>query len=113
MLHRPTKGLYVKSLGPCTRKYNDKECGGTYVQVPFVIFCQSGHIEDFPWNEWVHQDHDPKCKGTNLKYQKDKNKSGGLDSVEIICLTCSKGGKPVKRNLKNITNNHSGWVLTA
>jgi len=115
ILYRPSKGLYVKSIGPCTREYDGKECKGTYVQVPFVIFCQSGHIEDFPWNEWVHQDHDTKCKGTNLKYQKDKNKSGGLDSVEIICLTCSKGGKPVKRNLKNITsssNNNNSTILT-
>ena len=38
-----------------------------------------------------------------------------MESVEIICLTCSKGGKPVKRNLKNITSSskdNNSTILT-
>ena len=105
MLYKPSRGLHIRDIGSCKRKYNDKECNGTLVQVPFVMFCQSGHIEDFPWNEWVHRSHKPNCEGKNLKYDDDPYKSGGLDSINITCLSCSKKGQPpVKRSLKNITS---------
>jgi len=105
ILHRPSRGLYVKDIGTCKKKYKDKDCNGSLVQVPFVMFCQSGHIEDFPWNEWVHRNHKPLCDGRSLKYESDQHKSGGLDSIYVTCLSCSKKGqKPVRRNLKNITS---------
>jgi hypothetical protein len=41
------------------------ECEKYIVQVPFVAMCDAGHIQDFPWIEWVYetanppQDHPP------------------------------------------------------
>ena len=32
-------------------------------QVPFVAMCENGHIQDFPWREWVHSESNPTCKG--------------------------------------------------
>jgi hypothetical protein len=32
-------------------------------QVPFVAMCDAGHIQDFPWCEWVHKSARPDCKG--------------------------------------------------
>lgn len=32
-------------------------------QVRFVAVCEDGHIQDFPWLEWVHRQHHPKCRG--------------------------------------------------
>lgn len=31
------------------------------VQVPFVAMCDRGHIQDFPWREWVHSSINPSC----------------------------------------------------
>ena len=33
------------------------------VQVPFVAMCDRGHLQDFPWNEWVHRSRAPTCAG--------------------------------------------------
>jgi hypothetical protein len=33
-------------------------------QVPFVAMCDGGHLQDFPWREWVHRSATPTCKGT-------------------------------------------------
>ena len=37
----------------------------------FVVICPKGHIDEFPWEEWVHRDNpDRKCKknpGKNIK----------------------------------------------
>ncbi len=30
-------------------------------QVPFVALCDRGHIQDFPWREWVHHSLRPLC----------------------------------------------------
>lgn len=30
-------------------------------QVPFVAMCEQGHIQDFPWREWVHRTANPTC----------------------------------------------------
>ena len=111
MLSRSSNALTAKKMWECQKKPKEnkgKVCGGTLIQVPFVIFCQSGHIEDFPWNEWVHADHAPSCDGRSLKYEKQKYKSG-LDSIAITCLSCLK-----KRNLKNITSSskNNSTVLT-
>lgn len=33
-------------------------------QVPFVAMCDGGHLQDFPWREWVHKSASPTCTGT-------------------------------------------------
>ncbi len=30
-------------------------------QVPFVAMCEKGHIQDFPWREWVHRSESTSC----------------------------------------------------
>jgi MrfA Zn-binding domain len=30
-------------------------------QVPFVAMCEDGHLQDFPWREWVHRSSSPNC----------------------------------------------------
>ncbi len=30
-------------------------------QVPFVAMCEDGHLQDFPWREWVHRTAEPAC----------------------------------------------------
>jgi hypothetical protein len=76
-----------------------KHCNNGYlVQVPFVTVCKNGHIDDFPWNEWVHKDVSTKCKGP-LKLVS----TGGatLTSMRVECTAC---GEKTKRSLKGITS---------
>lgn len=41
------------------------ECGkGRHMyQVPFIAMCENGHLQDFPWREWVHRSVAPACRG--------------------------------------------------
>lgn len=32
------------------------------LQVPFVAICAHGHLQDFPWREWVHRTAEPDCE---------------------------------------------------
>ncbi|MBR9673917.1 DrmB family protein [Bacillus cereus] len=65
-------------------------------QVPFIIVCKKGHISDFPWREWVHNNDRTECNGI-LKL----NTNGGstLDSWSVKC-SCGD-----VRSLKGITSN--------
>lgn len=40
---------------------------GFQQQVMFVAMCEYGHIQDFPWREWVHKTASPVCSA-RLKY---------------------------------------------
>ena len=64
------------------------------VQVRFAVMCSRGHLQDFPWREWVHRDATPACKGDLTL-----NASGAsLASIKVSC-SCKK-----ERNLGPIMN---------
>lgn len=55
----------------------------------FVLICENGHISDFPYNEWVHRNHqctDP-TKEPKLKLITRGN-SGSLSDIHVVCLHC-------------------------
>ena len=41
----------------------EKERRIAMAQVRFVCMCSDGHLQDFPWLEWVHKDPSPTCSG--------------------------------------------------
>jgi Domain of unknown function (DUF1998) len=51
-------------------------------QMQFVGLCERGHIQDFPYREWVHRAHHPQCSG-NLFYT--STGEGTLAAQKIKC----------------------------
>jgi hypothetical protein len=60
-----TKGTYGRIKCPeCEKKKKTRYM----FQVPFVAMCEHGHLQDFPWREWVHHEENPSCnKDLRLK----------------------------------------------
>ncbi len=60
----------------------------------FVVACRQGHIDDFPWNEWVHSardralEWDTGCSPPRLYFF--ATKMGGLGGLLVECATCGK-----------------------
>lgn len=54
----------------------------TMIQVRFVAACVNGHIQDFPWWEWVFQSPNPQRDG-RLRMQ--TSGSASLAGVKILC----------------------------
>lgn len=67
---------------------------GWMAQVPFIAICDAGHIQDFPWREWVHGSASPACKAP-LRLQSTGGAS--LSAQEVQC-ECNKS-----RRLTGIT----------
>lgn len=55
------------------------------IPVRFVMACEAGHLEEFPWHRWV--DHNPECKRNNsvLLLQ---SKGPGLSGLILSCPEC-------------------------
>ncbi|NEU73110.1 DUF1998 domain-containing protein [Hassallia byssoidea VB512170] len=65
------------------------------VQVPIIAMCDRGHIQDFPWGEWVHKSINPTCNKPLRLVGTGSATLGGL-SVRCDC--------GAKRSLEGITD---------
>ncbi|OKK08653.1 hypothetical protein AMK26_00775 [Streptomyces sp. CB03234] len=66
-------------------------------QVPFIALCERGHLQDFPWEEWVHRSASPSCRSPRLSLR--TSGGGTLASQRVVCETCTK-----ERKLEGITS---------
>jgi len=79
----------------CAGYVNCGECNRRMIQVRFIVMCDRGHIQDFPWLEWVHRSAISACNGP-VKYT--ASGGGSLSSIKISCLACGEN-----RTLENVT----------
>lgn len=73
------------------------ECGSKMIPVRFVAACQAGHIQDVPFEAWVH-DGESCGKGSPKLTYRSFAGSGDLSSISISCH-CGK-----KRSLAGLMN---------
>lgn len=92
------------------------KCGGPLVPSRFVICCDRGHIDDFPYFRWLHGGQEP--SGTN-KHEMTIEAAGRTASLKDIVLSCSCGvpstsmdGAFSKSALRDITKcqGHRPWL---
>jgi hypothetical protein len=55
---------------------------GVMYQVRFVAMCEAGHLQDFPWREWVHRSVRPTCR---LPMRITSIGSAGLAAEKVKC----------------------------
>lgn len=51
-------------------------------QVPFVVICEDGHLDDFPFREWVHKSVNVTCQGVLRIFSTG---GGGLEGQVVRC----------------------------
>ena len=88
-------GLSVRGRQRCQACYAKGNRRSWLSQVPFVAICDGGHIQDFPWREWVHRD-----AATICSKQMYLRATGGA-SLAAQQVRCECGAGP--RNLSGIT----------
>ncbi|WP_455821963.1 DrmB family protein [Clostridium butyricum] len=66
------------------------ECKLKLVPAGILVVCNSGHIDDFPWIEWVHKKHKSGSVCGNPQLQiKNNSSSLGLEGLIVKCSTCN------------------------
>ncbi|WOF17338.1 DUF1998 domain-containing protein [Methanoplanus sp. FWC-SCC4] len=77
-------GLYCAS---CSNKRSGRGDKAYVVPVRFVIACEGGHLDDFPWHWWVR--HEEGCKNKEKKgFLKLESKGAGLGGLILTCPDC-------------------------
>lgn len=69
-------------------------------QVPFVVICTAGHLDDFPFDKWVHRSHKPSCNG---QLRLKSTGGDGLEGQRVVCDHCK-----AERSLRGITETVPG-----
>lgn len=66
-------------------------CWQPLVVSRIVTVCEHGHIDDFPWVEWVHTcnfQHLQLCDRPGLKLMTANSSSEGLEGIQVVCENC-------------------------
>ena len=80
-------------------------------QVPFVAMCDRGHIQDFPWREWVHHSSLPTCNrlmrlvatgGASLAAQRVECECGSQRTLASITNADPDGSTFLSNNLGRV-----------
>ena len=56
------------------------------VPVRFVAVCPDGHVDEFPWIDFVHFGSDTECRSSSLLLREDAG--GELYDVRVTCAAC-------------------------
>ncbi|HEX2535073.1 MAG TPA: hypothetical protein VHK69_15115, partial [Chitinophagaceae bacterium] len=103
---------FEERLGRCQKA----DCKGWWtdlIPTRFLSVCEEGHIEDFPFMEWVHNGQCP--HDHELEYQ-ERASLTGLGGIVIHCRTCgnkrSLQGALSPDSLRNIKgcSGHQPWL---
>ncbi len=87
--------LETQPYRPDRARYAHKNCTGrgrapTAVPARFVIACSRGHLDEFPWVEFVHKD--APCSGNPILEAVDLGTGSRSTDVLVKCRTCQQKG---------------------
>jgi ssDNA-binding Zn-finger/Zn-ribbon topoisomerase 1 len=89
-LNKENGDPYMKKpvcLGDKCRGSKGKGVG--LVPARIIVACAAGHIDDFPWVEWVHaRSNKPICGNPKLFFKTGVNSTAGLEGLSVICESC-------------------------
>lgn len=108
--------LTVRAREKCPECLAERSKKVTLLQVPFVAMCDRGHIQDFPWREWVHESASTQCTerlsltatgGASLAAQKVKCECGAQRNLSQITTAYPDGTTYLSRHLDSAGTQYS------
>lgn len=70
-----------------------EHCKAPVYQSRFVCACHNGHLQDFPWFEWLNSHNNSDCNESTCKLALVGTGSTAISGVKVKCLT--HGSRPV------------------
>jgi len=103
------KNVKINNMFKC------RNCGSKQL-IPsrFVVACENGHLDDFPYAWWVHKGDFSNCNAPEKQlFMQFFKETGGLDSIVIECKNCHgvNTSKPLRRNMQGSFSENAlaGW----
>ncbi|EKO3388948.1 DUF1998 domain-containing protein [Vibrio fluvialis] len=87
-------------------------CGAPAYQSRFITLCSEGHIDDFPWFEWLNHYSGGKCSEENgCQLKLEGTGSSSVSNIRVKCIKCNKSA-PL-RDIFHSELNDKGQLETA
>ncbi|MEK6750690.1 MAG: DUF1998 domain-containing protein [Chloroflexota bacterium] len=81
-MYHPDRTRYVHSNCPRAKK------PPTVLPARFLVACEKGHLDDFPWIDFVHSFGEKPCSGNSSVTLQEYGPSGEARDLFIHCDTC-------------------------
>jgi hypothetical protein len=99
-------GMFELKLDPYRKdrtRYVHRNCqkkgkAPSLVPARFLVACENGHLDDFPWVEFVHRGK-TKCKYELRLYE--LGASGEVADIEVQCVRCGSAEKRTSRRMSD------------
>lgn len=105
MFRLSSSDLNLLRCAVCQSKSKGK--GWKRAQTNFVVACEDGHLDEFPWSEWVHQGAENICGPDKLSFSAKGIAELGKQSVKCVC------GKSRSLSRTNELSNDGSTFLSA
>ena len=94
-------------------KFKCDLCGLPLYPARFVVMCERGHLDDFPWREWAHSESKKECADPHpVLRMRARGRSTALSDYYVKCDSCGASrscGSAVSRDgLEGIVDRCSG-----
>ena len=83
--YHPERTRYVHENCTGPRSYRKESKNPTVVPARFVVACPNGHLDDFPWVDFVHRG--APCNASSLELI-EYGPAGEARDLEVRCITC-------------------------
>ena len=84
------KLLHEKHFKSCSK--NDEIWKKKFlIPVRFMVICESGHIDDFPFINWVHRKNRYDPERCELRFVDGRGGNNSLMNVRVDCVRCNEG----------------------
>ena len=71
---------------------NKKDWQKNYLSaIRFMVVCENGHVDDFPFIEWVHRKNNYIKGKCELKFFEGKGGGNSLMNLRVECVNCNEG----------------------
>ena len=88
-------------------------CKGALYPARFIVMCERGHLDDFPWREWAHSESTKECGDPHpVLRMRARGRSTALSDYYVRCDSCgatrSCGSAVSRDGLDGIVDRCSG-----
>lgn len=90
-------------------KCNESHQFGTMNQVRFISICPNGHLDDFPWSEWIGCREMQAGRPCNGRLKLSESGAADLSSIKVRCDTCGKN-EPLGGAMSHHRNESTGGL---
>lgn len=82
-------------------------CKISIIPVSILTVCKNGHIDDFPWVEWIHRRKGNICDSPKLKIVSNSG-TLGLEGFKVECIECGASSSLKGAFAKDVFENIKG-----